>query len=559
MTTLYRKYRPQTFSGLSGQSYIVKTLQGAVLHNRIGHAYLFTGPRGTGKTTTARLFAKTVNCQNREQLAEPCNTCDSCTAISTGTSLNVIEIDAASNTGVDNIRQLREEIRIPPSGVPWKIYIIDEVHMLSSGAFNALLKVLEEPPKHALFIMATTELHKVPETIISRCQRFDFSRIEISHIIAKLENIAASEGVIIDTESLEMIAIASEGGMRDAESLLSQIIALEDKNITSAETEEILGLSDRKIVARYALSLVQKNIPEAFSALQDAESKGCDFEHFSKSSLLFFRRMLLLKIAPGSAPSLAGELTREDTENILKLSKTVSVREIVRIIDELLAAHIKIKNSFIPQLPLESSAVKLCSEEESPSGQKAHTPSPQQVSAQILEKNPPTNTTPPANNPPAKTPVSALPQQAIKNRNAPISKGTQKQEVSASSGLAQQADNPSSKPILLEALQRLWPQFLRAIQEESRSLSTFLINCRPARCEHNMVDIETRYAFYKDTLEDDKNRLTMETILSTMTGSKMRIRIILSEQKNTAENTSTSNENPALSDVLEVFGSAIEK
>ncbi|EKE18522.1 MAG: hypothetical protein ACD_9C00308G0001, partial [uncultured bacterium] len=244
-TALYRKYRPLTFSDVIGQGHIVQTLSNAILNNRVGHAYLFTGPRGTGKTTMARIFARAVNCQNPKG-ADPCLECDVCKNITQGMSLDIFEIDAASNTGVDNIRELRENVKFPPSQAKFKVYIIDEVHMLSTGAFNALLKTLEEPPAHVIFILATTEIHKVPETIISRCQRYDFTRLSLEHIIEKLSTIAKNENVSIEKNALEMIAIASEGGMRDAESLLSQVMALEDKKITAKEVEEILGTTQRQ-------------------------------------------------------------------------------------------------------------------------------------------------------------------------------------------------------------------------------------------------------------------------------------------------------------------------
>src|SRR3989339_1165522 len=210
-TTLYRKYRPATFSEVIGQKHVVKTLQNAIKSGRIGQAYLFAGPRGTGKTSIARIFAKTINCAHLKS-GEPCLKCDSCKTILDGRALDIIEIDAASHTGVDNIRELKETVQLPPSALKYKIYIIDEVHMLSGGAFNALLKTLEEPPEHVIFILATTEVHKIPETILSRVQRFNFTRLTVEEITSRLEDLAKLEKVKVDREAREIIATSSEGG-----------------------------------------------------------------------------------------------------------------------------------------------------------------------------------------------------------------------------------------------------------------------------------------------------------------------------------------------------------
>src|SRR4030042_2870187 len=306
-TTLYRKYRPQTFSEVIGQRHVVQTLQNAVKSGRIGQAYLFAGPRGTGKTSVARIFAKTVNCPDKK-LGEPCQKCDSCKTILDGRALDIIEIDAASNTGVDNIRELRETVKLPPSALKSKVYIIDEVHMLSGGAFNALLKTLEEPPMHVIFILATTEVHKIPETILSRVQRFDFTRLTIEEIIKRLSQIAKLEKVKVDPEALEIIATHSEGGMRNAESVLGQVIALEDKKITTKEVEFLLGTVSEKFTAEFADLIIEKKYPEIFSRISELRETGVDFKNFGKSLLNYLRQMLVIKINPDLGKNLSYEL-----------------------------------------------------------------------------------------------------------------------------------------------------------------------------------------------------------------------------------------------------------
>jgi len=257
MPSLSQQYRPKTFKEVCGQPSVVRALSNAITLNTLAHAYLFTGPRGTGKTTTARLLAKSANCSKRKKSPDPCEVCSSCQEITKGHSMNVIEIDAASYTGVDNIRQIREEVNTPPSNAPHKIYIIDEVHMLSKGAFNALLKTLEEPPEHIIFILATTEIHKVPETIISRCQRYDFSRIDPSRIADKLQMIAKREAIQVDTKVFDLIALTAEGGMRDAESLLAQLFSLveKDTSLTLETAQDFLGLSDDQAIRSFGEAL----------------------------------------------------------------------------------------------------------------------------------------------------------------------------------------------------------------------------------------------------------------------------------------------------------------
>ncbi|KKP93261.1 MAG: polymerase III, subunit gamma and tau protein, partial [Candidatus Moranbacteria bacterium GW2011_GWE1_36_7] len=358
--SLYRKYRPLTFSDVIGQGHIVQTLSNAILHNRIGHAYLFTGPRGTGKTTMARIFARAVNCQNPKG-ADPCLECDVCKNITQGTSLDIFEIDAASNTGVDNIRELRENVKFPPSQAKFKVYIIDEVHMLSTGAFNALLKTLEEPPAHVIFILATTEIHKVPETIISRCQRYDFTRLSLEHIIEKLSTIAKSEKISVEKNALEMIAIAAEGGMRDAESLLSQVMSLEDKKITAKEVEEILGTTQRQSLEAMVSYLLGKNAASAITLVNELSRDGYDLDVFNKSFLNYLRQVMLVCVDEKLAKIFSYELTKEQSLALVEQSKNHSSKELLHIISCFSEIQGKIKSAFIPQLPLEMAIIKAVS------------------------------------------------------------------------------------------------------------------------------------------------------------------------------------------------------
>ncbi|NOY07129.1 MAG: DNA polymerase III subunit gamma/tau [Chlorobi bacterium] len=274
-----RKYRPQRFSDVVGQEHIIKTLVNAIRSNRIAHAYLFCGPRGIGKTTTARLFAKAINCPDVRE-AEPCNTCDTCLQISEGRHIDVLEIDGASNRGVGEIRNLREGVHYVPTSAKNKVYIIDEVHMLTPEAFNALLKTLEEPPPHVIFILATTEPHKLPPTIMSRCQRFDFRRMRVDEIVSQLQHIAGQDGITAEEDALVTIARKADGSMRDAQSIFDQVVSFSEEGITSVAVRDVLHLVDREYFFRLTNLIKEKDTRGGFTFVEDVVSSGYDIQEF---------------------------------------------------------------------------------------------------------------------------------------------------------------------------------------------------------------------------------------------------------------------------------------
>jgi len=349
-----RKFRPQTFGDVVGQAPIVQTLQNAIQMNRIGHAYLFSGPRGVGKTTTARLLAKALNCVQGPTIT-PCNQCPSCLEIASGQCLDVLEIDAASNTGVDNIRELRENARYAPSRDRHKIFIIDEVHMLSTSAFNALLKILEEPPSHIIFIMATTERHKVPATILSRCQQFVFRTIPAPEIHAHLKQIADLEGVQIDDRSLSYIVRASEGSMRDAQSLLDQIISFSGQRVVGEDVREVLGFIPNEILDLTVDALAEHDTKALLHNIERVMDQGLNIQQYVREFISRIRDLLLMRMELGS--KVLG--TPEEKTALKERSGRFSEQDLIRYFDMLLRLENDLKYTAQPRFHLEVGFIKL--------------------------------------------------------------------------------------------------------------------------------------------------------------------------------------------------------
>ena len=353
---LARKWRPQKFGDVVGQAHVVDTLSRAILAGRVAHAYLLVGPRGTGKTTTARLVAKALNCQNRGPNAEPCGECDSCREIAAGTSLDVIEIDGASNNKVDQVRELRDNARYAPVRGPYKIYIIDEVHMLSTGAFNALLKTLEEPPAHVKFLMATTDVQKVPNTILSRCQRFDLRRIGINDIVGRLKEICEAEGWSVAPDALVAIARGAEGGLRDAESALDQIISFRGTTVGEQDVLEVFGLVAWTAIYDLAAHILRNETAPILQAVADFDTGGRDLLQLLKELLGHFRNLLVYLNAPGLADTF--DLTAAQLETLQAQAAATDTEKVLRIMDVLAGASDQLRFALSRRTILETALVK---------------------------------------------------------------------------------------------------------------------------------------------------------------------------------------------------------
>ena len=367
---LAQKWRPQNFSAVVGQEHITTTLKNQILSERIGHAYLFWGPRGTGKTTVARILAKAVNCPNRIQetefdatkTAEPCNQCEFCNEISQDRSFDVIEMDAASNRGIDTIRDLRENVKLSPASCTYKIYIIDEAHMLSTEAFNALLKTLEEPPPHVMFIMATTEHAKIPKTISSRCQDFDFRHLENEKIIERLQLIVKEEDISADLDVLTLITRQSEGCLRDAENLLERLVSSAGKNLTVEAVEQTIGLGSSSLVQELTEAITERNVAKGLKTLNNLTKQGTDLSQCLDQLISYFRDLRLLVIDNSLSEQI--QSPQSDLPRLKQQAEQMSVGRLSRIIKILMHTNQDIKQYGYPQLLLETALIQLSSLEE---------------------------------------------------------------------------------------------------------------------------------------------------------------------------------------------------
>jgi DNA polymerase-3 subunit gamma/tau len=356
---LYRKWRPLKFEDVVEQEYVVQALKNTILNSRVGHAYLFCGTRGTGKTTMAKIFSRAINCIDSQD-GNPCNQCDICKGILDSTNMDVIEIDAASNNSVDNVRDIRDEVIYTPSVSKYKVYIIDEVHMLSTGAFNALLKTLEEPPSHVVFILATTEPHKLPVTILSRCQRFDFRRIPVASIQGRIVKIADSTNCQLDSEAAKLIATLADGAMRDGISILEQCIAFNAEKITFDDVLMVVGMVSNHFTANLVDLITSKNVKGILEEINELVMQGKDLKQFISELILYYRNILISKNTDNPEKLIS---TNKETLNIIiKQGQQLDLGQVIQIIKDLSLLESNIKWSTQPRILLETGLIKLCEE-----------------------------------------------------------------------------------------------------------------------------------------------------------------------------------------------------
>ena len=482
MESLYRKYRPSTFSDLSGQEHVKTTLRNQITSGSVAHAYLLTGPRGVGKTTVARLIAKAVNCEAIVD-GEPCNACAACLEIISGSALDVFEIDAASQTKVEETREnIIESVRFSPNRLKYKVYIIDEVHMLSTSSFNALLKTLEEPPPYAIFVLATTEIHKVPATIISRCQRFDFKRLSVAAIVDRLKGIVAKEGIAVDDDVLAEIARHADGGLRDAESVLGQVLALDEKHVTLDIASLVLPATNAAMVDEFVRSLEQNDAKTALRLVGEGLERGVDLPHLVEDVVSSLRDKMLLDVK--------------------------SSGRLVSTIDLLLEARRQMKSTKIVQLPLEIAIIKACG-----------------AGSVVAKQVPPPETfvSPPSSKEGlgvvrdiiGATPASPTPS------NSPSGRGRDEMDkipepISVALG---------DVPVLdLEDVKRRWPEVFQQIKSCNATLPMVIQTGELSAVNGDLIEMSFAYGVYVDAINSDKNRKLLEQVFARVLGRPVHVK-----------------------------------
>ncbi|MFH1389383.1 MAG: DNA polymerase III subunit gamma/tau [Candidatus Margulisiibacteriota bacterium] len=500
--SLYRKWRSQNFDEIVGQPVIVQTLKNAIETKRIAHAYLFTGPRGTGKTSTARILAKSLNCKDGPT-ASPCGKCDNCDKIKNGHSVDVIEIDAASNRGIDEIRDLRERVRFAPLEGRYKVYIIDEVHMLTSEAFNALLKTLEEPPAHAIFVLATTELQKVPATIASRCQRLDFCRIKLAEIIAHLKQIAKAEGFKAEDKALDLIARSAEGGMRDAISLLDQAISFSGKEITCDSIVTLLGTADEELLFGFAEAISAGDETKALALIKTGVEEGRSMSQVARDFVMHFRNLLHLKVGSGEAL----ELTGEQLERLRAQAEKFSLPRIKEAIKALSRAELDMKWHPHARLVLEVAIVELLQDEPHAVAQKA------------------------------------LPVKAVVRPTVAV--------------IPQKTEKPAVKKdgVTIERIRHHWKDILESMKQKSLTGYVSLAEAEPIEVSSAgklILGFRKGYSFHKERMDDAKNKESLMESVREYSGENLPIETIIAEPVAAAAGTALT-----ASGVAEYFGGRV--
>ncbi len=486
---LYREWRPQKFSDIIGQVHISRTLQNALKTNRIAHAYLFCGPRGTGKTSTAKVLAKTLNCLNGPEI-EPCNLCENCKRVTEGTSMDVMEIDAASNRGIDEIRDLREKVKFAPTEGKYRIYIIDEVHMLTTEAFNALLKTLEEPPAHVIFVLATTEPHKVPLTILSRCQRFDFRRIKLNDIISRLRTVVDELGIKTEDETLGLIARIAEGGMRDALSLLDQCISFAGKEVSGEDVNAMLGTVNTGFLFKMTECFIHNDITSGLKLIDELVRQGKDIRLFTRDLTEHFRNLLLVEVCTDIDELLP--VSAEVLQTMQKQSSVLGRKKIVSLIEVLTSTEREMKWASHPRLILELAVIR--------STDTAAANDFTDLTNRIVRLE------------------GLLRDGQIASTNTSSKPHQRAPATSKPDRLNQSIDT--------DTIRKCWQEILERIKKVRISTKAFLIEGKPVEVKDGnlVLSFPLEYSFHKENVEQPENKNAIEQAIKEVTGVELKIK-----------------------------------
>lgn len=529
--SLYRKWRPQNFAQIRGQGPIVRTLQNALEQNRVAHAYLFAGPRGTGKTSTAKILAKSLNCA-QGVTPFPCGECESCKKTKNGYAIDVIEIDAASNRGIDEIRDLREKVKFLPSEGRYKVYIIDEVHMLTTEAFNALLKTLEEPPAHVVFILATTELHKIPATILSRCQCFEFKPIALQDIRDSLSQVAQEENLEISASALNLIARNAQGGLRDALSLLDQVISFRGQKIEVEDVEAILGLASQESLFRLGAILLEKASAKTIELVQQLVDEGRDLQQFVKGAMGHFRNLLLFKVC--AEPELLLGLSAEETERLESQALQYRKGELLKIIETLSACEREMKWAFQTRWNLEVALIKLTEAVEQHS--LAELVERVKKLEEMLAR---------AEQPKAfKQEESSLGKANKAGRKAKVLEPFPKPENTKLENNTIEEEPPVVLPITsessasLEQVEDSWPVILEKLKKQKRTFHAYLLEGKLQEIQGDKIVLafSKKFVFHKENAEKPEVKDLVEKIIKQVIQKDLKLKCILEDTQATVVN-----------------------
>lgn len=513
-TALYREWRPQTFKDIVGQEHITTTLKNQILNNRIAHAYLFCGTRGTGKTTSAKVFAKALNCLNPID-GEPCNECDICTKINQGLAIDVTELDAASNNGIDKIRDIIDDVKYPPQETRFKVYIMDEVHMLSMGAVNAFLKTLEEPPANVIFILATTDPQKLPITILSRCQRFDFKRISNKEITARLRKIVTEQGVIADDKSLNLIARVSDGAMRDSLSILDQAISMGDGAVEYDSVVSMLGLVTNEFLFNLGDAIIQRDIEKSIGIIDDVVLAGKDMYLFIKDLTTHYRNLLMAKVT--NNPDDVLDMSEENVHLIKDQASRVRAEEIMRDIRILQETENNAKASKQARIYLELAIIKMCKIEYDTSNEVVLARM-NKLEEDLKKGNITVKTEGVANNP--SSGAENKPEKKIERKAAPV---------------VQPVEINDNSTITVEDVKRAWKDILESFKNR-RAMVVYasIMPGRPISCRGGVITIlfDDQYKFSKNRLEKEDYRKLVNEVFSEALRESVRVVFDVEEEAN---------------------------